>query len=144
MLIVLLDMLGYDAKILEGESLTFTKAMEILRGQDGALANLQEHHFSAIMEILANNSHLAIDFTPGQFCGDILFFTATLDQPEDAPTPDAWRPYVDGTIQIHDIACRHNRMMQPGSLAQIGPVLAVYLQEIMSNISLPSPGSAKS
>ncbi|MGH3685618.1 MAG: amino acid adenylation domain-containing protein, partial [Pseudonocardiaceae bacterium] len=141
-LIALLDILDYDAKSLEGEPLTFTQTVEILRGQGGALANLEEHHLAAITKIFANNSRFAMDFTPGRFQGDLLLFTATLDQPEDTPTSDAWRPYIEGTIETHDITSRHNHMTQPGPLAQIGPILATKLREITDHAT-PSHRSAK-
>jgi amino acid adenylation domain-containing protein/non-ribosomal peptide synthase protein (TIGR01720 family) len=127
---ILLAMLDDDAKNLNGEPLTFAKAMEILRNQGSVLTSFEEYHISAVAKVLANNSHIAIDFTPSRFQGDLLFFTSTLDRPEDTPTPDAWRPYVDGTIEIYDIASRHDRMTQSGPLAQIGPILAAKLHEI--------------
>jgi thioesterase domain-containing protein len=140
-LMALIGMVDHDANILENGLLPFAKAMEILRSQGNGLTGLQERHLPAIMKIFANNAHLMADFTPGRFCGDLLLFIATIDQPEEAPTPDAWRPYVDGTIEIHPIACRHHYMMkQPGPLDQIGPILAVKLQQITSNTSPPRRG----
>lgn len=134
----LIRMVDCDAKITEGRLLTFAEVMEILRRQGDALAGLQKDQFLAIREIWANNCHLAVDFTPRRFRGDILLFTAAVDQPEDAPTPDAWRPYVDGAIETHLVAGRHDHMMkQSGPLAQIGSILAAKLHHITSNTSPP-------
>ncbi|MBV8542702.1 MAG: hypothetical protein JO268_19580 [Pseudonocardiales bacterium] len=55
-------------------------------------------------------------------------------QPENVSTPEAWQPYVDGTIETHAIVSRHDRMMQSGALAQIGPILAAKLEEITDNV----------
>jgi amino acid adenylation domain-containing protein/non-ribosomal peptide synthase protein (TIGR01720 family) len=132
-LIVLLDMLECDMKRLEGEPVTFTKAMEILRAEGHALASIEEHHLSAITQISANNIDLAIDFTPSVFHGDLLLFTATIDQPQDTPTPDVWTPYIDGNIETHRINSTHSRMMQPGPLAQIGPILTAKLHEVTAS-----------
>ena len=84
---------------------------------------------------MINNVRLALDFTPGWFHGDLLLFNSTIDRVDDAATPEVWKPYVDGKIESHDITSRHNFMTQPGSLAQIGPILAAKLHEITSNTS---------
>jgi len=83
-----------------------------------------------------NNIRLSLDFIPGRFPGDLLLFTSKLDQGHDVAPPEAWRPYIDGMIESHDIVCRHHHMTQPGSLAQIGPILATKLHDITSNTSL--------
>ena len=146
MLIGMLDALGYDVKSLKGKPLTFAQAVEIFRrSQDSVWASFEEFHLSAIAKILTNNSHIMIDFTPGRFHGDLLLLASTIHeptiyqpkipQPEDAPTPEAWKPYVDGTIETHAIVSRHDRMMQSGALTQIGPILAAKLEKITDNTS---------
>jgi hypothetical protein len=42
-------------------------------------------------------------------------------------------------IESHDIASKHDHMTRPGSLAQIGPILAIKLRDITSDTS-PSQG----
>jgi thioesterase domain-containing protein len=65
------------------------------------------------------------------FHGDMLLVTATLDRSEeDLPLPDAWAPYVDGNIDTHHVDAKHDHLMQPGPLAQIGSILAATLQKI--------------
>jgi thioesterase domain-containing protein len=134
-LTALLDMFGCDLASLHGAPLTWAKAVEILGGEGSALASLDEYHLSALSQILANNAHLALDFIPGQFHGDLLLFTATIDQPDDTPAPDTWKPYIDGEIETHAVVTRHARMTQPESLAQIGPILAAKLHEITATAS---------
>ncbi len=85
------------------------------------------------LEIMANNTRLGIAFTPSRFQGDLLLFNSTIDRPEDGLTPEAWRPYADGEIEVFDITGQHDRMMtEGGSLAQIGPILAAKLQHTTS------------
>ncbi|MGH8902423.1 MAG: amino acid adenylation domain-containing protein [Egibacteraceae bacterium] len=131
----LVGMLGCDAEILEDEPLTLARVMEILRSQGSALASLEEHRISAVTEILANSARITANFTPDRFHGDLLLFTATVNRREGTPTPDVWRPYVDGEIEAHDVASRHNDMLQPGPLAQIGPILAAKLEDITDHPS---------
>ncbi|MGH2771405.1 MAG: alpha/beta fold hydrolase, partial [Actinomycetota bacterium] len=133
---ILIGMLDCDAESLKGEPLTPAQVVEILRSRGSALASLEEYHISAITEIMINNARIAIDFIPGRFHGDLLLFNSTMDRPENAPTPEVWRSYVDGKIETHDIAAQHHRMTQPGPLAQLGPILAAKLQEITRNASL--------
>jgi thioesterase domain-containing protein/acyl carrier protein len=129
----LLDMFGWDVQGLHSTSLTWAKAKEIPRGTGSVLASLDDYHLAALSQIYVNNSHLALDFTPGRFRGDLLLFTATIDQPEDTPAADMWRPYVDGEIKTHPIVTSHDHMTQPESLAQIGPILAAKIKEIADN-----------
>ena len=143
MLIGMLDALGYDVKSLKGKPLTFAQAVEIFRrSQDSVWASFEEFHLSAVAKILTNNSHIMIDFTPGRFHGDLLLLTSTIceptiyqpkiPQPEDTPTPEAWKPYIDGAIETHAIVGRHDRMMQSAALAQIGPILAAKLEKAVN------------
>ncbi|PZS15296.1 MAG: hypothetical protein DLM60_17665 [Pseudonocardiales bacterium] len=133
---IIAAMLGVDAQNLDGEPSPFAKAVEILRGQGGAFADLEEHCLLAILQVWINNHHIAVDFTPDLFSGDLLLFASTIDQPPDAATSEAWRPYVDGKIETYDIVSGHHQLMtQPGSLAQIGPILAAKLQEIADHAS---------
>jgi amino acid adenylation domain-containing protein len=129
-LIALLDMLECDITGLESESVTLAKVTEILRSQGHAMANIDEYHLSAMREILANNIDLSLDFAPSVFHGDLLVFTAMIERREDMPWSDVWAPYVDGKIETYQINGRHDRLMQPGSLAKIGSILATKLQEI--------------
>ncbi|MBV8993101.1 MAG: alpha/beta fold hydrolase [Pseudonocardiales bacterium] len=134
-LIALVDMIEYDITSLGDGPVTPADAIDILRDQGHAMANIDEYHLSAMAEILANNVRLSLDFTPSVFHGDLLVFTAMVERPEDMPSPDAWTPYVDGTIEAYQINGRHDRLMQPGPLAQIGPILASKLHEITTNES---------
>jgi thioesterase domain-containing protein len=136
-LIRILELLECDAGSPEDHPVTLARVMEILRNSGHALASIDEYHVSAITEIFANNVDLAINFTPGVFHGDLLLFAATIDQPEDMPTPDAWAPYINGSIETYHISSPHDRMMRPESLSQIGPILAAKLREI-TDIASPT------
>ncbi|NUS62494.1 MAG: amino acid adenylation domain-containing protein, partial [Saccharothrix sp.] len=108
------------------DPVTFEQFVAILRGRGSALASLSEQHVMAIADTMLNNTRLSAEHVPDFFPGDLLLFTSTLD-PRVA-TPEAWRRYVGGVIENHDIVSRHHRMTQPESLAQIGPILAAKLR----------------
>jgi nonribosomal peptide synthetase DhbF len=99
-----------------------------LLGQDSAaLAGLTQPQLAALVATMAHNRALVGGFGPRQFDGDVLFFSATLDRPADAPGADRWRPYVSGQIRDHPVAANHLGMTAPAPLAEIGRVLAAEL-----------------
>jgi thioesterase domain-containing protein len=132
---ILVGMLDCDPESLHGEPLTYAQVVDVLRSRGSALASLEEYHISAVIEIMINNARIALNFTPARFHGNLLLFNSTIDRGESTASSDTWRPYVDGKIETHDIASRHDRMTQPGSLAQIGPILAAKLEELTHNTS---------
>ncbi|MCX4587275.1 alpha/beta fold hydrolase [Streptomyces sp. NBC_01481] len=131
---VLVGMLDCDAEELGDGPLTYTEVADILQRRGSALASLQERHIEAVVQIMINNARLALDFIPGLFDGDMLLFNSTIDRQEDGPDADVWRPYVTGRVESYDITTRHDRMTQPGSLVQIGPVLAARIADITERI----------
>jgi enterobactin synthetase component F len=61
---------------------------------------------------------------PGTIDLDVLFFKATehngnlegiLDR-----SPYAWRPFVGGQIEVHELACHHEAVLDPEPAAKIG------------------------
>ncbi|KPI15380.1 amino acid adenylation domain protein [Actinobacteria bacterium OK074] len=127
---VLVGMLDCEPEEVGDDPLTPQEVMEILRGRGSALAGLEPRHLEAIVAIMINNASLALTFRPGVFHGDMLLFNSTIDREQDSPGADVWRPYVAGGIDSYDITARHDRMTRPGSLAQIGPVLAARITAI--------------
>jgi thioesterase domain-containing protein len=127
---VLVGILDCDPQLLDDGPLTFAEVAEILQSRGSALASLQEHHIEAVVQIMINNAQLALDFVPGLFEGDLLLFNSTIDRAENSPGAEVWRPYVAGRIESQDVTTRHDRMTQPGSLAQIGPMLAARISEL--------------
>jgi nonribosomal peptide synthetase DhbF len=123
----LLEHLGYDPAWLGDKPLLLSDFRELLRRKGDILSNLEDRHLSAMLEIQKNNGHLAATFVPKRFDGDLLIIAATQDKRE--PPTDAWRPYVRGQIRVHQVACRHEQMTEPGPLAEIGQVLAAELEQ---------------
>ncbi|KAI8350199.1 Alpha/Beta hydrolase protein [Mortierella sp. GBAus27b] len=63
--------------------------------------------------------------------GVILFRAMVQHNPTVQPiSPDEWRPYVKGEIDVYDINSDHNGMDQPEPMAVIGGILARKLEEI--------------
>jgi nonribosomal peptide synthetase DhbF len=107
------------------EPLQISQALDILRKEGDILSTLEEHQVGAILRVMKNNAHLARNFRPQQFIGDMLFFAAT--QGEAQPAAYRWKPYVNGKIIVQEVDCEHVQMMKPGPLAKIAEVLASAL-----------------
>ena len=100
------------------------------------LAALDDDVIGAILTAFRESPRLMASFRPRAVQGDLLFFRATLREEGDAmPTPEAWQPYVQGRIAIHDIPCRHERMIHPDALTTIGPILATALDQADERLS---------
>ncbi|MFD4400747.1 amino acid adenylation domain-containing protein, partial [Kitasatospora sp. NPDC058478] len=127
---VLVGILDCDPAELGEGPLSYAEVAEILRRRGSALAHLDERRIEAVVRIMINNAELAVAHAPGRFEGDLLLFNSTIDRTEDSAGAGTWRPYVTGRIDSHDITTRHDRMTQPGSLAQIGPIVAARLAEV--------------
>jgi enterobactin synthetase component F len=76
---------------------------------------------------MAHHAALVAGHAWPRYDGDLLFFTATGEPAPASPTAMAWRPYVGGDIENHDIPCGHFDMTEPEALAAIGAVLAKRL-----------------
>jgi thioesterase domain-containing protein len=63
---------------------------------------------------------------PQVYDGDLLIFPAARNGggATRARSAQEWRPLVTGRIDEHAVDCGHNDMIEPESLAVIGPVLA--------------------
>ncbi|WP_213806669.1 non-ribosomal peptide synthetase [Granulicella sp. dw_53] len=81
-------------------------------------------HLAAVM---FNNLKLARQHVPCKIDVDVLYFSATevtgdLDGILDR-NPSAWRPFVGGVFQVHELACHHENVLDPVPAAEIGNIL---------------------
>ncbi|MEU3991595.1 alpha/beta fold hydrolase, partial [Streptomyces platensis] len=92
---------------------------------------LDDEILNGIRESLNRHSRLQMSHTPDRFCGDLIFFAATVREESDELKPldpvEAWRPYISGDIAVHDVHYAHGLMMQPQAAAEIGPVVSGIL-----------------
>ncbi|MFE7524990.1 amino acid adenylation domain-containing protein [Kitasatospora sp. NPDC057542] len=108
----LLHSLGYDPA--DGRGLADLRAV---LGQAVAV----------LPEVFDRHRKLMAEHVPDRYRGDAVFFGATTGKPADWPYEQAWRPYLDGRIESHRLACAHGELTQPEPLARIAAVLAEKL-----------------
>ncbi|MFJ7910150.1 non-ribosomal peptide synthase/polyketide synthase [Kitasatospora sp. NPDC096204] len=134
---VLVGVLDVDPDELGDREITYAEVAEVLNRRGSALAGLTERQVEVVVQIMINNAKLAVDFVPGTFDGDLLLFNSTIDRSaDDNAGPGIWQPYITGRIESHEVTTRHNRMTQPGSLAQIGPVLAARIADVTGDATV--------
>jgi enterobactin synthetase component F len=93
--------------------------------------------------VMIKHLELARKFVPGTIDLDLLFFKATehngnlegiLDR-----SPYAWRRFVEGRIEVQELACHHEEVLGPEPAAKIGHVLQERLfTAALKAIPMPS------
>jgi hypothetical protein len=83
----------------------------------------------AMARVFASNTQMMTRYEPEVFTGDLIHVRATIGKTADAPSPDDWNSYVDGSVVRHDVEATHGGLLAPTPLGEIGPVLAASLEE---------------
>ncbi|MEU6770339.1 amino acid adenylation domain-containing protein [Streptomyces sp. NPDC046759] len=85
----------------------------------------RQQFLDTMSKVLANNTSLMMDFESPVYRGDVLYFNAALEERSYA---HAWRPYVGGSLEVHDVHATHHEMHMPAPVAAffdvVGPRLA--------------------
>ncbi|WP_410667842.1 amino acid adenylation domain-containing protein [Amycolatopsis sp. cmx-4-68] len=115
--------------VLEEGSAELAKAVEIIRQDTGALANLTEPEVVALMKTMAHNRYIVRQYEPTWYDGDVTFFLATEDRVEGAPTEQVWRPHVGGRLDCHHVRAAHITLGNAEPIAHVGRVVAGVLAE---------------
>ncbi|GAB7185303.1 amino acid adenylation domain-containing protein [Kitasatospora sp. Ki12] len=82
---------------------------------------------AVLPEVFDRHRKLMAEHVPDRYRGDAVFFGATTGKPADWPYEQAWRPYLDGPVETHRLACAHGELTQPEPLARIAAVLTEKL-----------------
>ncbi|MGJ7902689.1 amino acid adenylation domain-containing protein [Lysobacter sp. 1R34A] len=93
-----------------------------------------------VTAVTRNNLMLARRYRPAPIETDVVFFNAGLKEHVDLDGllhyhAAAWQPYIGGRIEIHDIDCHHQSMLEPRAAAHIARVL----RERLAPRPMPSP-----
>lgn len=130
-LIALLALGGYDPDSLGGKALDMEAAVNILRSDGSALASLEPSVIISLKDTYVNSVRILGAYRPGPYKGDLLFVHSTVIPDWFTPiSPDTWQPYITGTIEQHDLACRHKDLCQPGPLSDIGRIISRKLEDM--------------
>ncbi len=125
----LLRGLGVETDLSDNQ-LTYERAAQLLGETFGAEAGVTAEHLERIAAGYENSQRLGCRFVPRVYDGNVLFFPAVRngDGGARARSAEEWRSLVTGRIDEQPVDCGHNDMIEPQSLAVIGPVLARSLE----------------
>lgn len=82
-----------------------------------------------VFAVMLNNMQLARQFVPSNVDVDLFYFQATEGNLQEilGHSPSAWRQFIGGSIEVHELACDHEGVLDPIPAAQIGSVLKKLL-----------------
>jgi thioesterase domain-containing protein/acyl carrier protein len=114
------------------------------RHEAESLSEAGQYLWKKTCSVIQNNHRIVTNFSPRIYSGDMLFFRATVTQDGAiAPiSPAAWKPYVLGDVEVHDIACKHEDMELPAPTAHIGRILRQKLDELQGRRSVDDKGGS--
>ncbi|MGW4244528.1 amino acid adenylation domain-containing protein, partial [Nocardia sp. NPDC004722] len=87
-----------------------------------SLASLGVEWVTRVLDSSVRSMELAQDYRPRRFHGDLVYFTAALEQPA-ATGLAAWTAVVDGTVTEYPVPETHWQLTSPQALARIAQVL---------------------
>jgi enterobactin synthetase component F len=101
------------------------------------MSRTDPHLIKHVSAVTLNNLQLARRHVPRRIDADVLFFRAAIKEDVDLTAqlydkPEAWRPYVDGWLDVHDVACHHQGMLDADAAAQIGRLVMQRLHALQT------------
>jgi thioesterase domain-containing protein len=102
---------------------------------------LSDQDYEQVKNAWTCNVRLIDTFLPKPFMGDVLLFAATRSTYE--PPVQSWAPYICGCIEVHEIDCIHDRIMDRDAAANIGRKLAQQLEKPSATGTCPVERSTK-
>ncbi|MBF6301929.1 amino acid adenylation domain-containing protein, partial [Nocardia amamiensis] len=82
-----------------------------------------------ILDAAVHSVALRTAYRPPVYRGDVIYFTAALDDPTGCVGASIWSEIVDGTVYNHAVSTTHWRMTVASGLAQIADVLTKAWRE---------------
>ena len=96
---------------------------------------IDDKHRPRVLEIISNNVMLHGQRESFLYSGDAMLFVATAEHDEHM-LAGLWQPYIDGEIKTFAVACGHQEMLRPASIARIGQRLNQELETLYQDQGL--------
>jgi thioesterase domain-containing protein len=87
------------------------------------LADVSSERIEQVVAEAGRAPGLIERYEPAQFAGDLLYFTAGLDDTSGAVGATGWDAFVAGTVDNHVVDATHWSMASPDALAVIADIL---------------------
>ncbi|MEV0342830.1 alpha/beta fold hydrolase [Nocardia sp. NPDC050713] len=86
-------------------------------------ASFGAERLGRVLDAGTRSLELLARYRPRRYKGNLVYFTAALDDPTGATGAASWSDAVDGTVHNHAVTATHWRMTTESALARIGHVL---------------------
>ncbi|MET8873448.1 hypothetical protein [Nocardia sp. NPDC004604] len=86
-------------------------------------ASFGSERFTRVLDTAVHSVVLRNDYRPARFHGDVIYFTAALDDPTGSIGASIWAELVDGAVDNRAVPTTHWRMTTTPGLAEIGKAL---------------------
>ncbi|MGP3998631.1 hypothetical protein [Streptomyces sp. 8N706] len=90
---------------------------------ESELRHLDDGQRAAALDVMVNNVTITSARRPDRFRGTMLLVVAARKR-QEGNTPEAWKEFLDGELEVHEVDCEHPRMLEPQSAAEIGRIIA--------------------
>jgi amino acid adenylation domain-containing protein len=128
----LLRLVGVDVS--GATHLEAADAFALIREQGGPLSGMSERSLENFFRIYLNNVEIAAKWRPRSFDGDLVIFTALLDEKYREERVHTWNDHVAGAVVEYGVDTIHADMFHTGPLAEIGLTMNRLLEEIDTDI----------
>ncbi|MGW2389357.1 amino acid adenylation domain-containing protein [Streptomyces lydicamycinicus] len=109
---------------------------------ESELRHLDDAQRAVALDIMVNNVTLTNARRLDRFRGTMLLVVATQKQ-QEWTSPQAWKEFLDGELEIHEVDCEHSRMLEPEPAADICAVLAPRIAGPRDATAGPVAGSTR-
>ncbi|MFE3194159.1 non-ribosomal peptide synthase/polyketide synthase [Nocardia sp. NPDC059240] len=120
---------------LAAENVSAARAAQLLHEHQGPFGALSAAQVERLYGGYLAGTSMGYRYTPGEYVGDLLYFTATApgdpapgQRAEPAPGALPWRAQVFGEVDERFVACSHVDMGSPEALADVALQLRGYLE----------------
>jgi amino acid adenylation domain-containing protein len=105
----------------DGEVTDVASLVEAARRAAHPLALLSVEQAERVARLPSRHETLARRHRPPRFDGAVTFVAAA-ERPR-VLSPELWRPYVTGPIEVHELQCTHLELTDPGPIAAIASLI---------------------
>ncbi|MFD9631657.1 alpha/beta fold hydrolase, partial [Streptomyces violascens] len=125
----LLEGIGHHRSEFGERELTTADIIDALRRDGSPLARMGDRRMARMIDLMSHHQGLNTRYSPRDYDGTMQLFLAEHSDWGEAGTEKEtlWRPHFSGPLEVHRIACTHDDILNPGPLAEIGPIVAAEL-----------------
>jgi len=113
------------AEVPDDESELRSRIVDYLGRGGGELSYFDVAQRATVLDVMVNNAKLLLAYEPDRYAGDTVLVVAARSRQEWA-TPETWKSCVDGAIEVYEVDCRHEELLEPGPAAEICVVLEAH------------------